>query len=423
MQARHRRMSLTLFGYIARETALSFLIAFLFFFFIFFVNQILLLAEQVLSKNAPLFDVLLLMIYSLPSVIAISAPFAALVGVLLAIGRLSSDNEIIIMRASGISYRIVYIPILILGLLISLLSFFVNDVLLPAGTLEFGKVYRKVMLSTPALQMEANTAKKFKDIVLVTGPIEDRDISQVLILDKTDQGEDRLIMASHATLIDGGRNHINLSLNNAFVHTEKPGKRGDYEYILAEDLDYSINQKEVMPQGASVGPREMSSVDVARSIRDKEIKIDEKLAAKGWKLADAGFALEAFFANPEAYRKKTELAKAYDRYASELRGFEDIKDDRSLRSYILEFHKKFTLPFGALFLVFLATPVALFSRKSGQSFTFAFGLFISVLYWALLLGGQTYAIRMDGNPILPMWAPNIAALFAGLVLTILRVAL
>ena len=107
-----------------------------------------------------MFDVLLLIFFSLPSVIALAAPFAALVGVLLAIGRLSSDNEIVIMRSSGLSYRIVYLPIVALGVIISLLSFFTNDVLLPAGTLEFGRIYRKLILSTPALQLEANSVKQ-----------------------------------------------------------------------------------------------------------------------------------------------------------------------------------------------------------------------------------------------------------------------
>ena len=75
-----------LFLYIAKEMLLYFFVCFLFFFFIFFVNNILLLAEDILSKQAPFKDVGLLMLYSLPAVIANAAPFAALVGTLMGFG-------------------------------------------------------------------------------------------------------------------------------------------------------------------------------------------------------------------------------------------------------------------------------------------------------------------------------------------------
>ena len=414
-------MSFTLFLYITRETALSFSVAFLFFFFIFFVNQILLLAEQILSKSAPLFDVLLLIFFSLPSVIALAAPFAALVGVLLAIGRLSSDNEIVIMRSSGLSYRIVYLQIVALGVIISLLSFFTNDVLLPAGTLEFGRIYRKLILSTPALQLEANSVKQLDNTVIVTGNVDDREISSVLILDTTENGEDRLIMASKASLVEGGRNYINLSLKDAFIHSEKAGRRGDYEYTISESLDYSINQKEVMPPTASIGPKEMSSIDVSREIRKKELSLQEKQDAKAKRVMNALFLAEPYWQSSVEYDKTRERLRQLDKLRNEMNGMNDLLNDRNLRIYLLEFYKKFSIPFGALFLVFLATPVALFSKKSGQSFTFAFGLLISVLYWALLLGGQTFGVRLGYDPFLSMWAPNAIVFFAGFVLTLVKV--
>ena len=66
--------------YIVKELTLYFLVCFLFFFMIFFVNQILLLAEQILKQRVPFADVARLMLYCLPGVISQSAPFATLVG-------------------------------------------------------------------------------------------------------------------------------------------------------------------------------------------------------------------------------------------------------------------------------------------------------------------------------------------------------
>ena len=77
-----RSVSGIMFRYIAGEALFSFLVAFLFFFFIFFVNQLLLLAQDILAKKVPFHQVALLIFYALPSIIAISAPFAAFVGLL-----------------------------------------------------------------------------------------------------------------------------------------------------------------------------------------------------------------------------------------------------------------------------------------------------------------------------------------------------
>ena len=63
-----------LITYLIKELLLYFFIAFLFFFMVFFVNQILLMAEDVLKKRVPLMDVVRLMGYSLPFIVAQSAP-------------------------------------------------------------------------------------------------------------------------------------------------------------------------------------------------------------------------------------------------------------------------------------------------------------------------------------------------------------
>ena len=112
-----------LIKYLVKELLLYFFVAFLFFFMIFFCNQILLLAEEILKKRVPLKDVVRLIVYSLPMIIAQSSPFATLVGFLMCLGRMMSDNEILIIRASGQGYLTVAIPVIVLGLIISLFSF------------------------------------------------------------------------------------------------------------------------------------------------------------------------------------------------------------------------------------------------------------------------------------------------------------
>ena len=55
-----------LYRYVGREYIFSFIVAFMFFFFIFFVNQILVLAQKILLKNVNVTDVIMLVIFSIP---------------------------------------------------------------------------------------------------------------------------------------------------------------------------------------------------------------------------------------------------------------------------------------------------------------------------------------------------------------------
>jgi len=416
-----RSMSFTIFRYILSETFFSFLISFLFFFFIFFVNQLLLMAQEILTKHVPFGQVALLVLFSLPGVIAMSAPFASLVGTLMTVGRLSSDNEVLVMLSSGLSYRNVFFPAITVGIVISLLSFVANDILMPAGTLQFARLYRRILVSTPALELEANSVKKFKDTVIVTGNVSGNAIDNMLILDRTGDGERRLIMANNAELKDSGKSGLSLDLNRAFVQSSKEIAREDYDYASAGSLRYWVPQEDMIQAMSAISPREMTSIDVYKEIRKKIVDLDMRLNEKQGKVTALAITLEQTLrAGPssELWNRKANQIAAFERESQVLKA---TRNDRSLSLYWLEFYKKFSIPFGAFSFIFLAVALGLMAKKSGQTVGFIFGLIIAVIYWALLLGGQTMGIRLSTPPFWSMWMPNILALSAGVVLTIIKV--
>ena len=98
MSSSHRKI----WRYVGREYLLAFVVAFLFFFFLFFLNQILVMAEEIFSKKVAFWDVVKLILYSLPVVIAFSFPFGSLVGALMSIGRLASENELLAFGSLGV---------------------------------------------------------------------------------------------------------------------------------------------------------------------------------------------------------------------------------------------------------------------------------------------------------------------------------
>ena len=408
--------------YLAREFFFSFLVAFLFFFFIFFINQMLLLAEEILTKRVPPLDVMLLIIYSLPSIIALSVPFGSLLGALMTIGRFSSDNEIIAFQASGVPYRRLFTPLLVLGVTLSLLSFVMNDYFLPLGTINFGRLYRELIFSNPELELESFTVKNYQNSIIVTGEVSGREIKDILILDENDRSERRVIAATSARLTQPGGDAgvLSLDLTRVLTQTLAPDAIGDYDYSTSESMQYNILLKDITFNIRNPGPREMSSVDVWDVIQDRRGTLDARRADQRALVDNLRLRLaqEYAYGIERVYNGSTTVGRITEDLTATLAQVSQEAArpivDRTLQNYELEFHKKFSIPFACLTFIIFAFPVGLMTRRAGRAVGFGIGLLVSTLYWTMLIAGQTLGINNPSlSPALAMWLPNIVILALG----------
>ena len=345
--------------YLSKELFLYFFIAFLFFFMVFFVNQILLLAENILKKRVPIMDVLRLITYSLPFIIAQSAPFATLVGFLMCLGRLVTENEVLILRASGQGYKLLLLPVIALGLMISVVSFFVNDYLLPLGTIKYNRLQRTILTSNPAVELESNSIKRTNDKTLVIGQVSGENVSDMVFFDTDSEGGQRIIVAQNSVAKKAAAPGVLMAIqmeNPTVLFLDKSQKQ-DYDVLTSKSLLLNIFASSFFDNNAQVRPSEMTSVDLHRRIKDMEKQ-------------------------------------------------DDIKP-KELNKYKLEYNKKFSIPFGSIFFAVLALPLALlFGKHNGQTIGLIIGLFISVAYWAMMILGQIFGSRSGTNGVLLMWLPN-----------------
>ena len=386
----------------------------------------LLLAEEILSKKVPFQDVALLIIYSLPSIIALSFPFATLVGGLMAVGKFSSANEIIAFQASGISLFRIFLPFVVLSTCFTCVSFVMNDYYLPLSTMKFGRLYRKMLYSHPELEMESYSVKNFQESILATGKVEHDRINGLLIVDKEPDGNKRIISATSADIDKSIDGVISLRLNNVIVHAIDRKERDKYNYSTADSLTYNILLKNISLTFRNPGPREMSSIDVYTEIVKKRKDLDLRQNEKTENLFGFEYryrqeydaAINRLFAGEITYQNAQEALK---RTLGELVAEKDRSiADRSLQLYLIEFYKKFSIPFGCLVFIFLAFPIGLFTKKSGRSMGFGIGLFVSIFYWGMMVAGQTLGIRSDFSPLLSMWIPNTVILILGGTVFLMR---
>lgn len=419
-----RRRYLTISIYIAKEYLISFAVSFLFFFFIFFVNQILLLAQKILAKNVPVHEVLLLLLYSLPMVIYFSAPFASLVGALMAVGRLSSDNEIQACQASGIPYFRIFSPLLVIGLILSMVSFSVNDYLQPAGNQAFYTLYKEILNRNPAMELEPYSVNRYQDIVIITGNVQGNTIDQIMIIDSTAEKDERIITARQAVFLEETEHEdmITFELVDVFSQTADNKEREKFEYFQSELMVYNILVSNFIPSRSTLSPSEMTSADVYDVIKEKSAALELRMDSHENRILFDLVALSSI------YTADLDSSNQYHNHLNRLNHYEkeifDLEQkeiyDRSLQIHRLEFNKKFSLPFACLAFVVFAFPVGMFSKRSGRSVGFGIGLFVAIFYWSMFFVGQTLTYRVNFDPFWAVWIPNGVIILLGIFFYYLR---
>ena len=411
----------TLDRYITSEFLFSFLVSFLFYFLVFFLNQILLMAQGILAKGIPVGSVLLLMLYSLPSFITLSAPFATLTAALMAYGRFSSDNEILAMKSAGFRRFSIFRPVLMLGIIISLISFSVNDVLLPAGTKAFQRLWLELSLTHPGLELEAYSVRTFRQSILVTGAIDEQGIHPMIIIERDNSGNRNFIMARRASPeIRGGTGEFpGFRMHEVFSLTPVSRNIDEWTWSHAEFMDYRLLIGDSMILDQQAGPANMRVMAIRQVIREKAARHKERLLAHEMRLEQSRLNLSLQYA-ALSYGGLSERAAALPmviRKAAEVAELESSRPvDHSLQVWKLEYYQKFAIPFACLPFVVLAFPLGLAAKRSGRAIGFFIGLLLTTLYWSLLVLGRSLGLRTEISPFLVMIVPDILLLCAGIIL-------
>ena len=403
--------------YFAREILLAFAVSFLVFFFLFFLNQILLLAEEILKRKAPLDQVAILVLASLPSILALTAPFASLLGILLSTGRLAGDKEVLAAQASGIPHRWLILPALVLGVVFSVGSYLANDVLLPQGAVTFNKVYRDLIFSTPELELGSYSVKFYKNFFLVTGKVEGRTVHGISLLDRTSRDDQQLITAKTAQLLENTTfpGVLTLRFENVVGLVPDARRVGTFDYYTAKYLDYNIVLRDLVPSAPTLGPKEMRSFDLARQIAAKEAELSRAQAGLREVIEQEKGRLTTQWwlrgvSNPAALAQaRTSMARLAELKSRDL-------SDRVLSSWKTEYYQKFSIPLACLCFVFLAYPLAVLLQRRGLTGIIGLGLFAAVVYWASLLLARTLALEWGWIPEIALFLPNALIVVAGIPL-------
>lgn len=329
-----------------------------FFSFIFLVTKILDITNMVVNYQVNLGAFLLLLLYSMPFFLAFITPMSVMMAVLLTFLRMSGDNEIVALKASGMSLHRFLVPVCFFCLLGWMLTTVITAAALPWGNRSY-------------FNLSADLAKKHIDAVIKERTFIDNFDGLMLYVSKIDMQDKRL----KDVFIEDQRNR---SMSNIIV---APAGRlipdVEQQHIRLRLFNGSINQ---------VGLKDQTAHIIA--FETYEMKLDLKQALSG---------------NTRDHKSIDEMT------IGELKRLLQTapQSDKSYYKAQMKYHEKFALPFACFTLGLLAIPLGMQSRRGKRSAGAVIGIILFLTYYMLLSVGWSFGESGTLPPVVGMWAPNL----------------
>jgi lipopolysaccharide export system permease protein len=414
--------------------------------------------DLLIGKGVAPAKVLQLFLLGLGWMIALSVPCGVLVAALMAFGRLSQDNEISAMRASGVNLLRMLLPPTGAAAVVAVLLALFNNYVLPESNHAFATLLYEITQQKPTVQLKAGMfIDDFEGYTIYIGRLDDRSgkMEHVMIYDRTRAGAPPTTIVARTgwASFSKDRTTLTLELHDGEIH-EIPDPRSPGKYrktvfkthVIHIDAGKSFGKSDRLHRGQ----REMSGqvlLQEAEALRTQKERVEESLYQD---LSSQGFeTIEGFHSATEpseGYSVRRNMPKllsplwvAFGIWRPHLGppaigtlrtdvATHDAREVQSLllerktlqkrvNSYLVEFHKKFSVPFACIVFVLVGGPLGMRARKSGTAIGFASILFF-IFYYLCLLGGETLSDRGLLPPWLAMWAPNIVLGIVGLVLVV-----
>lgn len=253
--------------YISIEMLGPFLVGVVGFVMVLAVDLLFTMADLIINKGVPLWAVLKLLIYKLPAIMVLTFPVSTLFATAMALGRLAKDNEIVALRTSGVTLFRIAAPIMVLGILVSLASYFTNEKVVPHANHVANNIIRQIIYKKPLPDVKENVF--FKDAhnrhyYARRVDMKNKTMENIMIYEVTDERFPRVILAEKATFY--GRVW---ELKEGIIHKYDEKGYLNYEAAFA-DMKLNVSE-DVMSFSGHKGSQEMNT----RELQDKIALLDK----------------------------------------------------------------------------------------------------------------------------------------------------
>jgi LPS export ABC transporter permease LptF/LPS export ABC transporter permease LptG len=323
-------------------------------------------SDLLLQSSRPIRDTGLVIAFSAPHIVVLTLPIAFLLGILVGIGRLSQDSELIALRAAGVDIFSLYRPIAVLAVVFTVVTGIVMTAVVPrTNRILYGM---KLQLSTFAIAQRIQPgvfSPEFagRRIYVERASADRRTLEGLIVADNSNPEEgERLTLARRGALeLEETEGRLWLRLEDAVSHhtaaDARAYDRASYrtQRVLLDDTNPKERFAKTRPDKQL---REMTIVELLHRARTTG---DAALARLSW----------------------------------------------------VEVHKKFSFPAACLVFGLVGLPLGVVNRRGGRAAGFAVSTAIVLGYYVLYASGEARAVKGTVSPLVAMWLPNLLLLLLG----------
>ena len=403
-----RRGSNILNRFISKEFLINFLVAFTFFFLIFFVNSILLLVQRILLKNIDFKTMLVMVLLSMPQFLIYTFPFATLTGASMVLGDLSSNNELLALKSSGVSERKVFLPIIIWSIIFSLVTFFVSDYLLPWTNIIYRERLTLLMREMPTFEIEANGTNTVGNIVIANKEVEDALIHEIVMTNNDRTSENKTVVSKlgKVEMMDSARFIYRFTLEDPEILITDSSDINTNLLANAENATFYLDFSDQVPSLTNTDPVNLSSSVLRENIKSRQVREDEDRRVFYHQREELGLSYSSLL--KERMVDGTERMEESIGINQELMRLDEPPIDFYAQYYKAELTKKYSLSLACFFLTLVALPLGTLKLKYGKLTGFAVSLIIAVAYWYMMFFAQLEIFNIKSPPYLLIFLPDIA---------------
>ena len=356
--------------YIVRQFLISFFFGLIAFLLIFVLVDSMEHLDDFIDAHAPVKVVVEYYLAFLPEIIKLMTPVAVLLGSLFVIGRMSTNSEITAIKSSGVSLYRTLVPFLVVAMIISVASVYLNGWVVPKANAKKYYIERTVLNHGENLSSRMN-------IFFQVGP------RRIVSLNYFDPGTN---FASHVSIQDFADSNMT---------------------VLTRRFD--------APRMKWIGPLTESSTANAhgwtllngatRTFHDN---------AQNLSFFDS-LAIGRLSLTPADIVKKQQKPDEMD--YSELKEFIQNQEQagQDVSRWLVDFHSKVSFPFASVIMILFGVPFASARPRSGLALGFGICTAVTFIYLAFMKVSQVIGYNGDVNPFLTAWLANLIFLAAGIV--------
>lgn len=401
---------------------------------IFLLQFMMKFADRLVGKGLDTWLLIKLVVFNLSWMLVLVIPMATLVATLMAYGNFSQNNEITILKSSGVSlYKIMLGPFLA-SIVLAVLLFLFNDQVLPDANHQARILMTDISQQKPTLSLEPGFfSQEVSNYAILVREINSKsnDLSGVTIYDYTTPSKINVVTAEKGKIyFTADQKNLVMDLWKGEIHESDVKSSGlyrklvfDKHRIVMDGSQFSFHQS----QGGIRGERELG-VDTMKAIvsnyeAEKESQINSLIKESNKFFFSDSSSVNAYSSPVPVVNDKLLYARVLDKIrtaknmiTSKARNIEYT--EREAEKYDVEIYKKYSIPAACIVFILIGAPLGVMVRKGGFGVAASISLFFFLIYWAFLIGGEKLAERGFFSPFIGMWAANFLLGFLGIVLTI-----